>query len=121
EPLQSILAELRESEGNPSTGPILRGKRQGSPLDLNNLARRVVMPALKAAGLSWHGWYAFRRGTGKLVTDGGKDRPAAKGLLRHSNLSTTTAHYVKDVPESTQRGMQHVEQLFQERSKEAVQ
>jgi hypothetical protein len=25
---------------------------------------------------------------------------ASKGLLRHTNLATTTRHYVKDVPEN---------------------
>ncbi len=45
EPLRSILVELREADRNPSTGPILRGP-SGSPLDLDNLAERVVKPAL---------------------------------------------------------------------------
>jgi len=119
EPLRSILGELRELEGNPSTGPILKGERMGKPLNLNNLARRVVIPAFKKAGIPWHGWYSLRRGIGTLVTDVAKDPLAAKGLLRHANLSTTTAHYVKDVPESTQRGMMYVEQLFQRCSNEA--
>jgi integrase len=48
EPLGGILAELREADGNPSSGPILRGP-SGSPLDLDNLAERVVKPALLAA------------------------------------------------------------------------
>ena len=37
---------------------------------------------------------------------------AAKGLLRHSIVSTTLAHYIKDVPEITANGMAQVEQLF---------
>jgi hypothetical protein len=39
---------------------------------------------------------------------------AAKGLLRHSSLSTTLTHYVKDVPEVTANGMAQVEELFSE-------
>jgi hypothetical protein len=37
---------------------------------------------------------------------------AAKGLLRHSGVNTTLAHYIKDVPEVTANGMAQVEQLF---------
>jgi hypothetical protein len=39
---------------------------------------------------------------------------AAKGLLRHSSVNTTLAHYIKDVPEVTADGMARVEQLFSE-------
>ena len=45
EPLRGILAELREADKNLSSGPILRGP-SGCPLDLDNLAERVVKPAL---------------------------------------------------------------------------
>jgi integrase len=118
EPLRDILGELREADGNPSVGPILRGER-GKPLNLDNLARRVIRPALAKAGIKWNGWYAHRRGAGTLVTAVAKDEGmAAKGLLRHSNLSTTTAHYVKDVPRETQQAMLAIEKLFQNRSKD---
>ena len=40
EPLATILAKLREVDGNPQTGPILRGP-SGKPLDLHNLAAFV--------------------------------------------------------------------------------
>jgi hypothetical protein len=39
---------------------------------------------------------------------------AAKGLLRHSSINTTLAHYIKDVPEVTTNGMAQVEELFSE-------
>jgi hypothetical protein len=34
---------------------------------------------------------------------------AAKGLLRHSSVNTTLKHYIKEVPEVTQRAMKKVE------------
>jgi hypothetical protein len=37
---------------------------------------------------------------------------AAKGLLRHSSVNTTLAHYIKDMPEVTANGMAQVEELF---------
>jgi integrase len=119
EPLRDILSELRQSDGSPNNGPILRGER-GKPLNLDNLARRVIRPALAKADVKWNGWYAHRRGAGTLVTVVAKDDGmAAKGLLRHSNLSTTTAHYVKDVPQETQRAMLAIEKLFQKSSKDS--
>jgi len=46
EPLRELLAQLRDIEGNPSNGPILRGVK-GGPLELNMLAKRVIRPALR--------------------------------------------------------------------------
>jgi integrase len=113
ETLRAILAELRDAEGNPQTGPILRGERCGRPLNLDNLARREVKPALNAKGIPWHGWYALRRGIGTQITADSKDPLAAKGMLRHESVATTQAHYIKDVPENTRHAMQGVEQRIQ--------
>jgi hypothetical protein len=46
---------------------------------------------------------------------------AARGLLRHSSVSTTLAHYVKDVPEVAAIDMAHIEQLFTELNGKALQ
>ena len=134
--LRLLLDELREADGNPVSGPILRGP-SGKPLDLNSLAKREIIPALrrcssyhmpktahKADGHPfdldtslprWDGWYAFRRGIATEVTAATKDVLAAKGLLRHSSISTTMAHYIKDVPEATRQGMDRVEELCSKR------
>jgi len=134
EPLTSILAELRSGDGNPSSGPILRGP-SGKPLDLDNLAERVVIPTLKQCAVckkleskhedaghdfqpdeslpKWHGWYSLRRGVATAVADL-SDSLAAKGLLRHSSISTTERHYIKDVPESTLQAMKRLETLCNE-------
>jgi hypothetical protein len=119
--LRLILNELREAEGKPQTGPILRGP-SGKPLNLENLARREIIPTLrKDASLpQWRGWYAFRRGIATELMAATHDPLTAKGMLRHSNVSTTMAHYVKDVPESTRRGMQKLEEQFNALSKRSV-
>jgi integrase len=132
EPLGSVLAELRVVDGNPESGPILRGP-SGKPLDLHNLANRVVIPTLKrcefclrpefehsaddghdfkldASVPRWNGWYSLRRGVGTVVADLANSL-AAKGLLRHSSVSTTERHYIKDVPESTLKAMKLLETL----------
>jgi hypothetical protein len=41
-----------------------------------------------------------------------KNAQAAKGLLRHTSLAIPLGHYVKIVPEVTERAMHQVEQLF---------
>jgi integrase len=46
ETLAEILSDLRERDGNLSTGPILRGP-SGKLMILENLSKRVVIPALK--------------------------------------------------------------------------
>lgn len=112
EPLVDILGQLREADGNPSTGPILRGPRDGKAVNLDNLSKRVMTPLLKAAGLNWHGWYSLRRGIATTLAGLTRDGMASKGLLRHTNLATTTRHYVKDVPENTLAAMNQLETLF---------
>lgn len=123
EPLRELLGELREAEGNPQSGPILRGVK-GGPLELNMLAKRVIRPALRNRDnyrngesknwkpLEWQGFYSLRRGIATQLTAITRDPMAAKGLLRHSSVNTTLAHYIKDVPEVTANGMAQVEQLF---------
>jgi integrase len=113
DPLERILAELREAEGNPNTGPVLRGPT-GKPLNLDNLSKRVLSPLLKAAKIGWHGWYSLRRGVATTLASTSRDPLASKGLLRHSSLATTQKHYIKDVPENTLSAMNRLEQLFSE-------
>ena len=125
EPLREVLAQLRESEGNPVNGPILRSVK-GKPLSLDMLARVVIRPALRNAAnyrdgnaknwkpLDWQGFYSLRRGIATHLTAITRDPMAAKGLLRHSSVNTTLAHYIKDVPAVTANGMAQVEQLFSE-------
>jgi integrase len=129
--LADILAELRQADGKPESGPILRGP-SGKPLLLDNLSKRVVIPALRRCGVCgkresdhkaehdfkldeslpmWHGWYSLRRGVATTLAGLTKDGMASKGLLRHTNLATTTRHYVKDVPENTQNAMNLLETL----------
>ena len=123
EPLRELLAELGEEEGNPTSGPILRGVK-GKPLSLDMLTSVTIRPALHNRAnyrdgeaknwkpLEWHGFYALRRGIATHLNTITRGPMAAKGLLRHSIVSTTLAHYIKDVPEITANGMAQVEQLF---------
>src|SRR5271166_2079143 len=57
-PLAKYLARHRAASGNPETGLIFKSQT-GTSLDLAQLARFVVRPAQRQAGLAWHGWHAF--------------------------------------------------------------
>ena len=111
EPLRVLLEELRTADGNPIDGPILRGPSAKKPIILDNLSKRIVAPLLAAAKLEWHGWYSLRRGVATTLRGLTHDSLAAKGLLRHSNVSTTERHYIKDVPENTLKAMNLLEML----------
>jgi integrase len=129
--LAEILSDLRERDGNPATGPILRGP-SGRPLLLDNASKRVIVPALRRCEVcgeresdhksahafefdkslpTWNGWYALRRGVATTLAGLTKDGLASMGLLRHTNLSTTTRHYIHDVPENTLSAMELLEKL----------
>ena len=95
----------------------------GKPLNLDNIARRVIMPALSTCAICgeqesehvpadghafqrdkalpvWHGWHAFRRGLAtNLHTLGIADKDI-QAILRHSNIGLTMNVYVKSVNES---------------------
>jgi integrase len=60
-PLAKILDAYRGQCGNPTTG-VMFASGKGTPLNLNNVLNRAVLPVLRKAGISWHGWHAFRRG-----------------------------------------------------------
>jgi integrase len=99
----------------------------GKPLNLDNLARRVVTPALsrcevcrqseaehKAEGHifkrdmslpEWHGWHAFRRGLATNLHALGVDDKTIQAILRHSNVGLTMNVYVKSVSESQVNAM----------------
>jgi len=132
EQLRELLAELRAADGNPGSGPILRGVK-GKPLSLDMLAHVVIRPALRNrtnyrngqskdwTPLAWQGYYALRRGIATQLNTITRDPMAAKGLLRHSSVNTTLTHYIKSVPEVTANGMAQVEQLFSGVAGQAVQ
>lgn len=103
--LAKRLDEYRFSQGNPATGWVFASP-SGGPLHFGNLVNRTIKPALTKAKLQWHGWHAFRRGLGtNLYTLGTADKTVQR-ILRHADVATTMAYYVKPVPEDTVRAMQ---------------
>lgn len=79
----------------------------GTSLDLDNLARRVIMPAIDGH-CKWHGWHAFRRGLATFLHANDVDDMTIKEILRHENVAVTQKCYVKTVPESVRNAMANV-------------
>lgn len=125
--LAEILAKTERLSEFILAGP------SGKPVDLHNLAARVIVPTLDACHICgeveedhenaehkyerdsalpvWRGFYACRRGLATVVT--GLDTAlAAKSLLRHSNIATTQAHYIKSVDDAAARAVDKVSKLF---------
>ena len=110
-PVPRVLAEILEPF-RAESGYILAGPT-GVPIDLHNTASRICVPALSrcvkcgepehaANGheyqpiVKWVGWYGLRRGAATFITST-VTVLAAKSLLRHKNIATTQAHYVKSL------------------------
>jgi integrase len=94
----------------------------GKPLSLDNLVRRVIVPALTRCAVcrqpesehakadhafkldtsipAWHGWHAFRRGLATNLHALGVADKTIQAILRHSNVGLTINVYIKSVTES---------------------
>jgi integrase len=72
----------------------------GTPLHLDNLARRVLAPAFASKKIGWHGWHAFRRGLATNLHALGVEDKTIQAILRHSTLALTMNVYVKTIGES---------------------
>jgi len=93
------------------TGPILRA-RNGQPLNLDNLARRVIGPALAVNQIRWEGWHAFRRGLATNLHRLGVDDKTIQAILRHASLATTREIYIKVVHADVHAAMAKLDASF---------
>jgi integrase len=130
--LADALEEHRERMGKLAAGPIFQaGNRK--PLNLDNLARRVIIPAIEKCircrkskaehltdghmfeldkTLCWHGWHAFRRGLATNLHQAGVDDKTIQGILRHGNVNITMNIYVKSVAESQVNALDVLSEKF---------
>jgi integrase len=99
----------------------------GKPLDLHNLANRIIKPALSRCAVCrrpeakhkpeahlferdsslprWHGWHAFRRGLATNLHELGTPDKEIQGILRHSDVRLTQNIYIKSLDESRESAM----------------
>lgn len=103
----------------------------GTPLNLNNVLNRMILPALNkcevcgkerpehagadhrynrdASRPAWHGWHAFRRGLASNLYRLGVNDKTIQAILRHSNVATTMDIYVKTVSADSTAAMKLLE------------
>jgi integrase len=119
--LADALNDHRQRMGSLAVGYIFQAGN-GSALNLDNLARRVIIPALDVCSVcreskdehktdghefqrnetlpAWHGWHSFRRGLATTLHQLGVDDKTIQAILRHSNIGVTMNVYVKSVAAS---------------------
>jgi integrase len=91
------------------------GERRGAPLNLANLARRVIIPAMQKAEaereepLRWKGWHSFRRALATNLHSCGVDPKVAQAILRHSDLKTTLQFYTMIPDKDARAALQKIE------------
>jgi integrase len=113
-PILPLLSDAlkRHHDEHPFTTYIFEGERRGTPLNLANLARRVIIPKLKEQKLQWHGWHAFRRSLASTLYALGTPPKVIQSILRHSDIGTTLAFYVKTSDEESREALRQIEQNF---------
>jgi integrase len=121
-PVLPILASLLEAHRNGFAGDgyIFAGTKMRKPLNLANLARRVIVPKLRKAGVQyWSGWHGFRRGLATNLFELGVNETTIQAILRHSDVETTRKHYIKKnvVPEESKNAMKRLEDVFKKMQK----
>ena len=99
----------RQRCGNTSEGWVFENKN-GKPLDLKDMVRRIIRPTLQVAGLEWKSLYAGRRGAGTVLIDlTNGNYAAAQELLRHKHMSTTLQFYKRQTESALANGMKALE------------
>jgi integrase len=96
--------------------------KSGRPLNLANLARRVIVPNLRTDGVEcWSGWHGFRRGLATNLFELGEDEATIQAILRHADVRTTRRHYIKKnvVSEESKHAMNRLAKVFRKMQKPA--
>jgi integrase len=91
--LREILLHLWKVQGSPFGGYILAG-RKGQPIILDNVSKRNIRPTLKAAGVTWHGFYSIRRFHATQVRMESKSSETAAKALGNTK-DVCDKHYIK--------------------------
>jgi len=110
-PLRDLLDGMKPEN---AVGSIFKGEL-GRPLDLHNLARRVIRPTLALHGLAWHGWHAARRGLATNLHCLGTPDRIIQRILRHTNIAVTMRSYVKAADADVLRAMARLEESVLQR------
>jgi integrase len=137
-PVLPILARALEGHKKRCKNPtsdsyIFAGERFGAPLNLANLARRVIKPNIEScskckkarakhnkedhtfeldASLVWKGWHALRRGLATNLDALGIRPRVIQSILRHASMATTMDIYVKSESADARAAVTKLEGAF---------
>jgi site-specific recombinase XerD len=92
--LAEILETYRLSMGSPVKG-VMFHSGGGEHMDLYNLSRQIIRPAMKAIRLEWYGWHACRRGIASNLFELGANEKVVQRILRHAKPHVTKERYIK--------------------------
>ena len=87
---------------------------------MGGYCKRVIVPILRKKKIAWHGLYAGRRSAATLLVQLTGNAVASQYVLRHKNLATTTAFYVKPVQTAAVEGMRLMEESLANRASRAT-
>jgi len=121
-PVLKSLAKILEAHRGDANeaGYVFAGPKSGRPLNLANLARRVIVPKLNEAGVHyWSGWHGFRRGLATNLFELGEDEATIQAILRHADVKTTRRHYIKKnvVSKESKQAMNRLAKIFKKMQK----
>jgi integrase len=92
--LAEVLKAYRISMGDPAAG-VMFHSGDGTPMDLDKLAQRVIRPLMKSIAMDWYGWHGFRRGIASNLYELGADEKVVQRILRHAKSHVTKDRYIK--------------------------
>jgi integrase len=118
-PVLPFLQKILNAHGIKAEGKnedyIFAGERRGTPLNLANLVRRVIQPALdknEEALLRWKGWHSFRRSLASNLYACGVSPKVIQSILRHSDIGVTMQYYVSTPDEESRAALQKIEEWY---------
>ncbi|PYX30449.1 MAG: hypothetical protein DMG80_11975 [Acidobacteria bacterium] len=115
EPVRSLLAAWREQCGGVDAGWMFTS-RAGRPLKMESFLKCAIMPAVRDAGLEWHGLYAARRACAtNLVALTGNINSAHQVL--GNSLQVSMAKYIKPSTAAGHAGLKLLEAAMQKDAK----
>jgi integrase len=114
-PVIPLLGEILDRHrGSLRSGPVFLASN-GQPLNLDNLARRIIIPVLRVSNMEWHGWHALRRVLATNLHRLGVPDETIRSILRHANVRVTQDSYIKTVPADAVAAMAKMERVLRER------
>jgi integrase len=119
--LQKVLNEHRTRVNGHGEQYIFAGERRGTPLNLANLARRVIIPACRAYSdeiqhtIVFKGWHSFRTSLATILLSCGTEAKVIQAILRHSDISTTLNIYTQVPDADSRKALQKFEDLLSDK------